>query len=120
MTTDDLQLLREFRAEMPAPGEATRRRIYAYATSQPTATPDGRGRPNPGLLPRDQRRRPRSAGLTQESVRRHFIVQLRQSARANMRLALAVLIALCHGDREALGLLRRFVRRVRPTVVPRP
>jgi hypothetical protein len=35
-------------------------------------------------------------------------------------LALAALLALCHGDREALGLLRRLVRRVRPTVVPRP
>jgi hypothetical protein len=35
-------------------------------------------------------------------------------------LALAALIALCQGDREALGLLRRLVRRVRPTVVPRP
>jgi hypothetical protein len=36
-------------------------------------------------------------------------------------LAVAALIALCQGDREALGLLRRLVRRVvRPTVVPRP
>jgi hypothetical protein len=35
-------------------------------------------------------------------------------------LALAALIALCQGDREALGLLRRLVRRARPTVVPRP
>jgi hypothetical protein len=34
-------------------------------------------------------------------------------------LALAALIALCQGDRDALGLLRRLVRRVRPTVVPR-
>jgi hypothetical protein len=33
-------------------------------------------------------------------------------------LALAALIALCQGDREALGLLRRLVRRVRPTPVP--
>jgi hypothetical protein len=33
MTTDDLQLLREFRAEIPAPDEETRRRIYAYATN---------------------------------------------------------------------------------------
>jgi hypothetical protein len=32
-------------------------------------------------------------------------------------LALAALIALCRGNREALGLLRRLVRRVRPTVV---
>jgi hypothetical protein len=33
MTNDDLRLLREFRAEMPAPSEATRQRIHAYATS---------------------------------------------------------------------------------------
>jgi hypothetical protein len=33
-------------------------------------------------------------------------------------LALAALLALCRGDREALGLLRRLVRRVQPTVVP--
>ncbi len=33
MTTDDLQLLREFRAEIPAPDDETRRRIYAHATN---------------------------------------------------------------------------------------
>jgi hypothetical protein len=33
-------------------------------------------------------------------------------------LALAALLAVCEGDREALGLLRRLVRRVRPTIVP--
>ena len=33
MTNDDLQLLRDLRAEIPAPDEETRRRIYAYATS---------------------------------------------------------------------------------------
>jgi hypothetical protein len=33
MTTDDLQLLREFRAKISAPSEETRRRIYAHATS---------------------------------------------------------------------------------------
>ncbi len=32
---DDLQRLREFRAEIPAPDEETRRTIYAYATSKP-------------------------------------------------------------------------------------
>jgi len=31
----------------------------------------------------------------------------------------AALISLCQGDREAGGLLRRLVRRVRPTVVRR-
>jgi hypothetical protein len=37
------------------------------------------------------------------------MLTLPESARA-----LAALIALCPGDREALGLLRRLVRRVRP------
>lgn len=36
MTSDELQLLREFRAEVPAPDETTRRRVYAYATSERT------------------------------------------------------------------------------------
>jgi hypothetical protein len=34
MRDDDLQLLREFRAGIPAPDETTRRRIYARATSE--------------------------------------------------------------------------------------
>lgn len=34
MTNDDLHLLREFRAGIPAPGEETRRRIYARATRE--------------------------------------------------------------------------------------
>jgi hypothetical protein len=33
MTTDDLQLLREFRARVAVPDEMTRRAVYAYATS---------------------------------------------------------------------------------------
>lgn len=44
MTTDDLHLLREFRAEIPAPREETRRRLYAYATSQPKLMFGGRRR----------------------------------------------------------------------------
>jgi hypothetical protein len=40
MRNDDLQLLREFRAEIPAPDEQIRSRIYAHATSQPR--PGGR------------------------------------------------------------------------------
>jgi hypothetical protein len=36
---------------------------------------------------------------------------------AESALALAALLALCQGDREALVLLRRLVRRVRPTIV---
>ena len=39
---------------------------------------------------------------------------------ADSQLALAALAALCSGDREAVGVLRRLLRRVRPTVVPRP
>jgi hypothetical protein len=34
-------------------------------------------------------------------------------------LALAALIALCQGDRESLGLLRRLVRRLSPSTVPK-
>jgi hypothetical protein len=37
---------------------------------------------------------------------------------ADSALALAALMALCAGDREALGVLRRLLRRVRPTLVP--
>jgi hypothetical protein len=35
------------------------------------------------------------------------------------QLALAALSALCSGDREAVGLLRRLLRRTRPTLVRR-
>lgn len=44
MTNEDLQLLREFRAEIPAPDEDTRRRVYAFATS------DARGRLQPSAV----------------------------------------------------------------------
>jgi hypothetical protein len=37
---------------------------------------------------------------------------------AEAHLALSALTALCAGDREAVGVLRRLLRRVRPTVVP--
>ena len=46
MTNDDLQLLREFRAEIAAPDDETRRRIYAYATSSPS----NRSQPSARLL----------------------------------------------------------------------
>jgi hypothetical protein len=42
MTDDELQLLREFRAEIPAPDEETRRRVYAYATCEPRRALRGR------------------------------------------------------------------------------
>jgi hypothetical protein len=32
MTNDEMQVLRDFRAEIPRPDEETRRRVYAYAT----------------------------------------------------------------------------------------
>ena len=38
---------------------------------------------------------------------------------AESQLALAALASLAHGDRDAVGLLRRLVRRVRPTLMPR-
>jgi hypothetical protein len=37
---------------------------------------------------------------------------------AESQLALAALASLCAGDREAVGVLGRLLRRVRPTVVP--
>ena len=38
---------------------------------------------------------------------------------AESQLALAALASLCAGERDAVDLLRRLLRRVRPTVVPR-
>jgi len=35
------------------------------------------------------------------------------------QFALAALASLCEGDREAIGVLRRLLRRVRPTLLPR-
>jgi hypothetical protein len=35
------------------------------------------------------------------------------------QLALAALASLCAGDREAIGLLRRLLRRAQPLLVPR-
>jgi hypothetical protein len=37
MTTDELQLLRDFRSDVPAPDEESVRQAYAYATGQPRA-----------------------------------------------------------------------------------
>jgi hypothetical protein len=51
MTTDDLQLLREFRAGIPAPGEETRRRIYTEATSGGNTRLGRFGRRSGGLRP---------------------------------------------------------------------
>ena len=38
---------------------------------------------------------------------------------AESQLALAALASLCAGERDAVEVLRRLLRRVRPTVVPR-
>jgi hypothetical protein len=38
---------------------------------------------------------------------------------AESQLALAALASLCAGERSAIEILRRLLRRVRPTVVPR-
>jgi hypothetical protein len=38
---------------------------------------------------------------------------------AEAQLALSALASLCAGEREAIDLLRRLLRRMRPTVVPR-
>jgi hypothetical protein len=38
---------------------------------------------------------------------------------AESQLALAALAGLCAGEREAVEVLRRLLRRVRPLVVPR-
>jgi hypothetical protein len=58
---------------------------------------------------------PRAAVRWHGGLRRRPLLTLFDSA-----LALAALLALCRADREVLRLLRRLVRRVRPTVVPRP
>ena len=38
---------------------------------------------------------------------------------AESQFALAALVALCGGNREAIGVLRRLLRKVRPTLMPR-
>jgi hypothetical protein len=38
---------------------------------------------------------------------------------AESQLALAALASLCAGERDAIDVLRRLLRRVRPTVAPR-
>ena len=38
---------------------------------------------------------------------------------AESQLALAALASMCAGERDAVGILRRLIRRVRPTLLPR-
>jgi len=47
---DDVQLLREFRAEIPAPDEETRRTIHAYATGKAQSRSQRSGRWRPVLV----------------------------------------------------------------------
>jgi hypothetical protein len=58
--------------------------------------------------------------LPAAAIRWHGRLELEASAMTlgESQLALAALASLCAGDREALALLRRLLRRVRPTLVP--
>jgi hypothetical protein len=58
--------------------------------------------------------------LSAAAIRWHGRLELEASAMTlgESQLALAALASLCAGDREALVLLRRMLRRVRPTLVP--
>jgi hypothetical protein len=38
---------------------------------------------------------------------------------AESQFALAALVALCDGNRDAIGVLRRLLRKARPTLLPR-
>jgi len=57
--------------------------------------------------------------LEQAALRWHGRLELEGSAMtlAESQLALAALASLCAGDKEAADVLRRLLRRVRPTLV---
>ena len=59
--------------------------------------------------------------LEQAVLRWHGRLELEASMMtlAESQLALAALASLCAGEREAVGLLRKLLRRVRPTLVNR-
>jgi hypothetical protein len=63
----------------------------------------------------------RPAKLEPAAIRWHGRLELEAGVMtlAESQLALAALAALCAGDREAVPLLRRLLRRVRPTAVRR-
>jgi hypothetical protein len=55
------------------------------------------------------------------AVRRHGRLELETKTLTleESQFALTALAALCRGDRDAIGVLRRLLRKVRPTLVPR-
>ncbi len=57
--------------------------------------------------------------LEPAAIRWHGRLELESAAitLADSQLALAALASLCAGDRDALDLLRRLLRRTRPTLV---
>jgi hypothetical protein len=59
--------------------------------------------------------------LEQAALRWHGRLELEASMMtlAESQLALAALASLCAGEREAIGLLRKLLRRVRPTAMSR-
>jgi hypothetical protein len=63
----------------------------------------------------------RSAKLERACVRWHGRLETEATflSFAESQLALAALASLCAGERDAVEVLRRLLRRVRPTVVPR-
>jgi hypothetical protein len=62
-----------------------------------------------------------SAKLERACVRWHGRLETEATfvTLAESQLALAALASLCAGERDAVDVLRRLLRRVRPTVVPR-
>lgn len=62
-----------------------------------------------------------SAKLERAAVRWHGRLETESTflSLAESQLALAALASLCAGERDAIDVLRRLLRRVRPTVVPR-
>jgi len=62
-----------------------------------------------------------SARLKRACVRWHVRLETEATflSLAESQLALAALASLCAGEREAVEVLRRLLRRVRPAVVPR-
>lgn len=63
----------------------------------------------------------RPAKLEQAAIRWHGRLELEAGvlSLAESQLALAALASLCAGHREAIPILRRLLRRVRPTVTQR-
>jgi hypothetical protein len=59
--------------------------------------------------------------LEQAALRWHGRLELEASIMTlgESQLALAALASLCAGEREAIGLLRQLLRRVRPTMIQR-